>query len=78
MISWRGFLIGLTQWLNATLSGDPDMPFSSRTAIEAGKGRRRWVIIEAAINLGFAIVTGERDHCRNSLAGHETAEEGQA
>ena len=39
MLSGRGFLIGLTQWLNATLSGDPDMPFSSRTAIEAATGK---------------------------------------
>ena len=67
-ISINGFLVGLTQWLNATLNGDPDMPFSARTAIEAEKGRRGWIIIEAAINLGFAIITGERDHCRKALA----------
>lgn len=78
MISWRGFLIGLTQWLNATLSGDPDMPFSSRSALEANAGRRGWIIVEALIDLGFAIITGERDHCRNSLAGdHGAIEEGQ-
>lgn len=71
MISVRGFLVGLTQWLNATLSGDPDMPFSSRAAAEAATGKRGWIITEAAINLGFAIVTGERDHCRNSLAGEQ-------
>lgn len=67
MISKRGFLTGLTQWVNATLSGDPDTPFSSRAAQEAATGKRGWIIIEAAINLGFALVTGERDHCRNSL-----------
>jgi hypothetical protein len=66
MISPRGFLIGLTQWLNATLSGDPDMPFSSRSAIEAGKGKRGWIIMEAVIDLLFAIIAGERGHCRNS------------
>lgn len=78
MISGRGFLISLTQWLNATLSGDPDMPFSSRTAIEANVGKRGWIIMEALIDLGFAIITGERDHCRNSLAGDSGAiEEGQ-
>lgn len=71
MISPRGFLIGLTQWLNATLSGDPDMPFSSRSAIEAARGGRGWVIMEAFINLLFAVATGERDHCRNSLAGDD-------
>jgi hypothetical protein len=70
MLSGRGFLVGLTQWLNATLSGDPDMPLSTRSAIEAATGKRRWVIIEAFIDLLFAIVTGERDHCRNSLAGN--------
>jgi len=69
MISGRGFLIGLTQWLNATLSGDPDMPFSSRSAIEANAGKRRWIVIEAVIDLLFAVAMGERDHCRNSLAG---------
>ena len=67
MISVRGFLVGLTQWLNATLSGDPDMPFSARAALEANKGGRAWIITEAAIDLGFAVVTGERDHCRNTL-----------
>lgn len=66
MISGRGFLIGLTQWLNATLSGDPDKPFSTRAATEADKGARGWIIIEAAINLLFALVAGERDHCRKS------------
>jgi len=66
--SINGFLVGATQWLNATLNGDPDMPFSARTAIEAEKGGRRWIIIEAVINLGFAIITGERDHCRQTLA----------
>lgn len=69
MISPRGFLIGLTQWLNATLSGDPDMPFSSRSAIESGAGKRGWIIMEAVIDLLFAVFTGERDHCRNSLVG---------
>lgn len=73
MISKRGFLIGLTQWFNATFRGDPDEPFSSRTARGAAKGKRGWIIAEAVINLGFAIVTGERDHCRNSLAGDEPA-----
>ena len=71
MLSGRGFLVGLTQWLNATLSGDPDMPFSSRAAMEAGAGKRGWIIVEALIDLLFAIMTGERDHCRNSLAGDE-------
>jgi len=71
MISGRGFLIGLTQWLNATLSGDPDMPFSSRTAIGANAGKRGWIIMEAFIDLLFALITGERDHCRNSLQWHD-------
>lgn len=70
MISPRGFLIGLTQWLNATLSGDPDEPFSTRTARGAANGKRGWIIMEAVIDLLFAVVTGERGHCRNSL-GHE-------
>lgn len=69
MLSGRGFLIGLTQWLNATLSGDPDQPFSTRAALGADTGKRGWVIVEAAINLMFAIGTGERDHCRNSAKG---------
>lgn len=69
MISARGFLIGLTQWLNATLSGNPDQPFSARTAMEADAGKRGWIIVEAFIDLLFAIVVGERDHCRQSLGG---------
>jgi hypothetical protein len=67
MFSLKGFLIGMTQGLNATLSGDPDEPFSSRTAREASNGSRFWIITEALINLGFAIATGERNHCANSL-----------
>ena len=67
MISPRGFLIGLTQWLNATLSGDPDMPFSARTAIEAERGGRGWIAMEAFIDLLFAVAVGERDHCRNAV-----------
>jgi len=69
MLSGRGFLIGLTQWINATLRGDPDQPFSARTATEADAGKRGWIIVEAAIDLLFAIVTGERDHCRQSQKG---------
>ena len=69
MFSGRGFLIGLTQWLNATLRGNPDQPFSARSAIEADAGKRGWIIMEAAINLLFAILTGERDHCRQSQRG---------
>ncbi len=66
MISGRGFLIGLTQWLNATTGGDPDQPFSARAAMGADKGKRGWIITEAAIDLLFAVITGERDHCRRS------------
>lgn len=68
MLSWRGFLIGMTQWLNATLGGDPDQPFSARCAIEAEKGKRGWLIAEALIDFIFAFM-GQRDHCRMSLAG---------
>lgn len=66
MLSGRGFLMGLTQWLNATLSGDPDQPFSTRAATEADTGARGWIIVEAFIDLLFAVVIGERDHCRKS------------
>jgi hypothetical protein len=59
----------MTQWLNATLGGNPDQPFSARCAIEAEKGGRGWVITEAFVNLVFALLKGERDHCRRSLAG---------
>lgn len=69
MLSGRGFLIGLTQWLNATLSGNPDQPFSARSAMEADRGKRGWVIVEAFIDLLFAIALGERDHCRKSANG---------
>ena len=68
MISGRGFLIGATQWLNATLGGDPDQPFSTRAATEADNGHRGWMIVEASIDLLFAFA-GERDHCRNSQRG---------
>lgn len=69
MLSGRGFLIGLTQWLNATLGGNPDQPFSTRAAIEADRGSHGWIAVEAIIDLGFAIFAGERDHCRNSAKG---------
>lgn len=69
MFSGRGFLIGLTQWLNASTEGNPDQPFSARSAIEADKGARRWIITEAAVDLLFAIISGERDHCRKSRIG---------
>lgn len=69
MFSFKGFLVGITQLVNGSLSGDPDTPFSARAAYEAESGHHGWVAMEAILDLVFAVLFGERDHCRNSLAG---------
>ncbi len=60
-------LIGLDQTLNAADGGHPDETISSRAAKEAIAGKRWGIIKEAAINLLFAVLAGERGHCMNSI-----------
>lgn len=60
-------LIGLDQTGNAAFGGNPDETLSSRVGKAAEQGKRRAVIIEAVINLAFAIVAGQRHHCAASI-----------
>lgn len=60
-------LVAMTQGLNAVTGGNPDQSFSGRTALEARAGSRWAVIREAFINLIFAILAGQRDHCEASI-----------
>lgn len=62
-----GVLIAMTQGLNAVAGGNPDQTFSGRCAIDAANGSRWGIIREAFVDLLFAVITGERDHCRNSI-----------
>lgn len=60
-------LIGIDQTGNAALGGNPDETISSRVGKAAERGVRRAIVIEAAINLVFAVVAGERHHCAVSI-----------
>lgn len=60
-------LIGIDQTGNAALGGNPDETISSRVGKAAERGVRRAVILEAIINLIFAVAAGERHHCADSI-----------
>lgn len=63
---WRT-LKAISQTLNAVSGGHEDQTFSGRTALSARDGRRGAIIREAAINLLFALIAGERGHCEASI-----------
>lgn len=60
-------LVGLTQFLNTLLGGDPDQPFSGRSAIAKGLGKRWGKISVAIIDWIFKKLRNEDDHCFNSI-----------
>lgn len=67
MTRLHAILIAMTQGLNAAAGGNPDQTYSGRTALAARKGKRGAIIREAAINLFFAVVRGQRNHCESSI-----------
>lgn len=68
MFRWiLNVLIGFDQTANAMIGGNPDETLSSRAGKSAILGRRRGIIAEAAINLLFAVVAGQRNHCVASI-----------
>lgn len=62
-----GILIAMTQSLNAVAGGNPDQTFSGRTALDAERGGRWAIAREAAIDLVFALIAGQRHHCAASI-----------
>lgn len=60
-------LIGIDQTGNAAFGGNPDETISSRVGKAAAKGKRRAIVLEATINLAFAVIVGQRDHCAASI-----------
>jgi len=60
-------LIGFDQTVNALFGGNPDETISSRAAKAAIAGKRRGIIAEAWIDLLFAVVAGQRNHCASSI-----------
>lgn len=60
-------LIAATQSFNAINGGHPDQTFSGRTAMEAEAGSRWAIIREAALDLLFAVIAGQRHHCAASI-----------
>lgn len=63
----RRFLVGLDQLGNVIAGGDnPDETVSSAVGRKAQAGRYPFIVLEACINLFFALL-GERDHCARSI-----------
>lgn len=60
-------LIAADQGWNAALGGDPDETISSRVGRGALAGSRLARTAERIIDALFFHLTGERDHCRNSI-----------
>lgn len=61
-----------TRFLSALLGGNRrGESTSSAVARKAMQGRRFYIIAEAAIDLGAAIVAGQRHHCANNVEGDQ-------
>lgn len=60
-------LIGLTQFLNTILGGNPDQPFSGRTGIAYLRGKRWGKIVKPIIDKLFNIIRGDKNHCIDSI-----------
>ena len=61
-------LIGLDQFGNTLAGGNPDETISSRVGRAARKGKRRAILLEALINLIFALPPiSQRGHCEASI-----------
>jgi hypothetical protein len=61
---WRNLASAATRFGNALLGGDGrGETMSAATARKAKAGRRLFVVFEAAIDLMFAAIKGERHHC---------------
>lgn len=60
----RNLLSMTTRWLNALFGGDRrGESASSAVGRKAAQGRRAFIVAEAAIDLAFAVIKGERHHC---------------
>lgn len=74
-MTWgRRLLVAFDQLGNTLCDGDPDETISSRVGKAALAGSRWALVAECLINAMFLIVTGERDHCRNSIEADEGIE----
>lgn len=64
----RRILVALDQLFNVLFGGNNvDETISSAVGRKAKAGRRFYIIWEAVINLMFAMITGERNHCENNI-----------
>lgn len=67
MTYWRNLASMTTRWLNSLFGGDRrGESVSSAVARKAREGRRRYIVLEALINVPFALL-GERHHCESRL-----------
>jgi hypothetical protein len=68
-------LVWGTQSLNVVTGGDPDQTFSGRTGIMFLLGKRWAKTIMPVIDWIFNKITGEEDHCINSIEWDRVKEE---
>lgn len=67
------FLIALDQLWNVIFGGNnPDETISSAVGRKALEGRRLFIVLEALINLLFALI-GQRNHCEDAIEWDEQA-----
>lgn len=64
----RPYLLRVLDWLtqgaNTVLfNGEPDDSTSGRSHSECRKGKKRWCLMERAINYVFLMLGVESDHC---------------
>lgn len=64
---FKNILISIDQLGNSVANGHPDETISSRVGRNAEQGQRGAIILEAGINIVFAVIAGERNHCQNAI-----------
>lgn len=71
LVQQAGFnmLIGLDQFANSILLGDPDETISSRTGRALLSNKRKWFVVPfgAFIDKIFHVLIGQRNHCIDAI-----------
>lgn len=69
-------LLGLDQFVNTILLGDPDDSFSGRCGRAVASGRAKWWVIPLQITLDWLFLNlfNEANHCANAIEPEEALE----
>lgn len=63
------YLLGLDQWVNVLLLGDPDETISGRLGRAHASGRAKWFVpwLRNLVDWGAKVLAGQSNHCLESI-----------